>query len=104
LESLDGTEELENLVKATATLVARMVAGDTVGEIMNEMHSRQGVYTNGFSTDCCVLVDGTTSTTVRTLHYQQSPIPDESHLLKLLVDPLAIEAVVIAEVASVVSH
>jgi mannitol-1-phosphate/altronate dehydrogenase len=100
LGSLTDAMELDILVRAIATLVARMAAGDSLEGIMKEMLSKQGVYTHGFSTDCRLLIDGTSNTTVRTLHYQTSPVPNESRLMKTVVDATTIGSVLFSEVAS----
>eukprot|EP00814_Leptocylindrus_danicus_P021938 CAMPEP_0116004320 /NCGR_PEP_ID=MMETSP0321-20121206/536_1 /TAXON_ID=163516 /ORGANISM="Leptocylindrus danicus var. danicus, Strain B650" /LENGTH=1060 /DNA_ID=CAMNT_0003472607 /DNA_START=5790 /DNA_END=8973 /DNA_ORIENTATION=- len=47
------------LARAVATLYARMVAGDKMLSLLNEMESKSGVYGNmGFLESCSVLVDG----------------------------------------------
>lgn len=47
----------EVLVQSISTLLARMVAGDGMKELLNEMSHHHGIYDEGFATDAKVLVD-----------------------------------------------
>jgi mannitol-1-phosphate/altronate dehydrogenase len=99
LRSVESFPEFEAMVKAIATLVARMVQGDGIHKMMVEIQSQHGVFADGFASDCNVLVDGG-NTNVRTLHYKASPIPADSHLLQTAVDTKGLGDVVFGEVAS----
>ncbi|KAI2495607.1 hypothetical protein MHU86_18924 [Fragilaria crotonensis] len=57
LSAIADTKELDTLARGISLLVVRMVAGDTLRDIMAEIHLRRGVFVNGFSTDCSALVD-----------------------------------------------
>jgi hypothetical protein len=48
---------LDVLIHAIATLYARIVAGDGIMSLLNEMNKKEGPYTDGFATDCSVIVD-----------------------------------------------
>jgi hypothetical protein len=95
--------EFETMVQAIATLYARMVAGDDMLALLQEMKDCQGVYVDGMSTDCAVLVDEPCLKAGRPLHYRVSPIPAESALLQLVVDETTVGAVVASEVASAIA-
>jgi hypothetical protein len=56
LTTLADTKELDSLARGIATLVARMLAGDSICNIMTEMHLKSGVYVDGFSTSVTALV------------------------------------------------
>eukprot|EP00804_Cyclotella_cryptica_P002553 CCRYP_010393-RA/>CCRYP_010393-RA protein AED:0.07 eAED:0.07 QI:58/0.6/0.66/1/1/1/6/1554/1100 len=94
---------LETFVCAISTLYARMASGDSSLQILKEMQERQHVYSNGFSTSCDVLVDGTLTggnVADRPMHFCKCPIPDSSCLMTtpmgLTVDD--VPSVVISEV------
>ena len=93
------TELLETFVQATATLYARMKAGDDLLELLREMKEAKGPYTDGFASSCSVLAFPTPGKAV--LHYRPHSIPPTSHLLNLPVQTSELEAVVTAQVASV---
>lgn len=106
---VSSSTAFEDLVLAIATLYARMVAGDTCVDILQEMQEKKGIYSSdGFATPCAALVDTIAcSASKMPLHYRKCPIPDESMLMKL---PLLknssqseklLESVVYAEVANV---
>ena len=57
LIALTDTEELVALAGGIAILVARMVSGETVCDVMTEIHLKRGVYINGFSTPVASLVN-----------------------------------------------
>jgi hypothetical protein len=92
------------MVAAISTLVARLVAGDRLADIMVEMQSCQGVFVDGFATDCQVLVDGSLTGAISphpmVLHFESSPVPDKSCLMKRVVGASSIESVILSEVAS----
>ncbi len=92
--------ELNVLVHAVATLYARMVAGDGMTALLQEMKNGDGVYAKGFATDCRALVDGACLKHGRPLPYRVCPVPASSKLLLGEVTGGAIESVVISEVAS----
>lgn len=99
LGSVQDTPGFSILIQAIATLSARLVAGDGMLAIMEEMQGKQGVFVDGFSTDCSVLVDGGDSN-ARTLHYQSSPVPKESRVMESAVDVSCVSSVIKSEVAS----
>ena len=86
------------LVQAISTLLARMVAGDGLEKILEEMANKEGVFVNGFATDCKVLVDG--GHTKKPLHYRANPIPAHSKVLQGSVADDCVSSVLISEVAS----
>jgi len=104
-------QRLDTLAKAVSTLLARMVAGDDLIDMLRELRNndeRQGSYAeDGYATDCAVLVDGEDDGEGlidrggRPLPYRKSPIPDGSALLKARVSNACIRSVVVSEVASV---
>jgi hypothetical protein len=53
--SLSGPNDL---VQAVVTLYARMVAGNSMLTLSEEMTIGEGAYSNCFAMDCCVLIDG----------------------------------------------
>jgi hypothetical protein len=63
--------EMDTLVKATATLYARMVAGDDLLELLEEMQSKKGVYSEGMETSCSAIVDDVSIDGGRPLHYRE---------------------------------
>ena len=73
--------DLDVLVRAVATLYARMVAGDGMKALLLEMKDGQGVYVNGFATDCHVLHDGASLKNGRPLSYRPCPVPASSKLV-----------------------
>ena len=88
-------------VSAVCTLYARMVSGDSVLDILNEMIEKQHVYSNGMTTSCEALVDGPLSehdVVDRPLHYCPTPIPPSSHLMPQNVHVDDIASVVLSEV------
>jgi hypothetical protein len=91
---------LDDLVQAVATLYARMVAGDGMPTLLKEMKNGDGAYSNGFATDCRVLIDGASLEHGRPLLYRISPVPESSQLMQSLVTGEAIWSVVVSEVAS----
>lgn len=119
------SSSFHDLISAIATLYARMIAGDTCIDILQEMRQKKGIYsTHGFEAPCSALVDISSSSvsdahasalTLRPLHFRLCPIPDESRLMQVpivfkkqssLIDPVTSEeqllaCIVCAEVASV---
>jgi hypothetical protein len=63
--------EMDTLVRATATLYARMVAGDDLLELLDEMKAKKGVYTEGMESSCSALVDEVSIDSGRPLHYRE---------------------------------
>jgi hypothetical protein len=115
LGAVAGQPAFETMVQAIATLYARMVAGDDLLTLLQEMKNAQGVYVDGLSTDCAVLVDHSSSQVQASLslqtagsrhgsgqpmHYRMSPVTSESALMQLTVDETTVSAVVASEVAS----
>jgi len=95
------------LVCAVCTLLARMVNGDGMLNLLQEMHDESGVYSKGgFGLDCAYLVDGLdypgSPDDTQPLHYRPSPIPETSNILTIDIgiDPKVIESLVFAEVSS----
>jgi hypothetical protein len=91
---------LDDLVQAVSTLYARMVVGDGMTVLLEEMKNGKGVYSNGFATDCRVLIDGASLKHGRPLSYRISPMPASSKLMQSSVTGEAISSVVVSEVAS----
>lgn len=91
---------LDDLVQAVATLYARMVVGDGMTTMLEEMKNGEGVYSNGFATDCRVLIDGASLDHGRPLSFRKSPVPASSKLMQSSVPGEAIPSVVVSEVAS----
>lgn len=95
----------EELCQAMATLYARMVAGDSLYVMLQEMQKQMGPYADGFSTSCRALVDAVRSdVSARTtpLHYRVSPVPSTSRLMSTAtVAVTEMAAVVASEVAGV---
>lgn len=98
----------EELCQAIATLYARMVAGDDLYGMLEEMQDKKGPYTQGWSTSCRCLVDDVASSRngefARTtpLHYRSSPVPSISRLMThVTVAVSEMAAVVASEVAGV---
>jgi hypothetical protein len=93
----------DTFVKAIATLYARMVAGDSLVEMLEEMVEASGVYSpKGMATEFSALVDDIVlqNDYGSPLFYRPPPIPMSSQLLMtpVLADEMA--SVVISEVAS----
>ena len=95
--SLSG---LDVLINAVATLYARIVAGDGILSLLEEMNKKEGPYTDGFATDCSSIVDGTSLANGRPLLFRPNPIPSTSQLLQRPVSTDAMQSVVVSEVAS----
>lgn len=89
-------------VKAIATLYARMVAGDSIVEMLEEMVEASGVYSpKGMATECSALVDDMLQNDYGSpLFYRPPPIPLSSQLLVTPVLADETHSVVVSEVAS----
>lgn len=94
------------LVRAIAGLYSRMVAGDGMLNILQEMMDGSHIYEqDGFATSHEVLVDGVgveDCIRIKPLHYMRSPIPCNSKLMKLpiAIDKKDLKVTVFSEVAS----
>jgi hypothetical protein len=55
-ESIADTKAFAIFSQAVATLYARMVVGDSLLTMLQEMKEYKSPYTNGFASDCSVLV------------------------------------------------
>ena len=94
------------LVKAIACMYARMVAGDGMLHILQEMMDGSHIYEeDGFDTNYEALVDGVDakeSKGVKPLHYKRSPIPCNSKLMRLPISSNMkdVKQSIISEVAS----
>lgn len=101
LHCVSSQPAFDTFISAVATLVARMVAGDSILQVMEEIQKREGVFVEGYETDCSMLADGDISlNNASTLEYRISPIPSHSCLMDSVVDCKAIASVVCSEVAS----
>jgi len=58
LGDVGTTKAFEALVQSTSTLLARLIAGDGLTTIMEEIRSKSHVYREGFETDHVVLTEG----------------------------------------------
>ena len=101
LEAVQDSPYFGELVQSVATLYARMLAGDNLLDLLQEMKDCQGVYTQGMNTSCRVLVDASSATHERPLFYHACSVPDDSALMKTALDLTSVESVVYSEVASV---
>ena len=90
----------EIIVHAISTLLARMVVGDGMRELLDEMSHQYDIYDKGFATDATALVDVCNLKYDRPLHFRETPVPDDSKLMQLIVCGQEIADVVISEVAS----
>jgi len=100
-ESSQTSAKFNELVRSICTLLARMISNDGVLNILSEMKEKKGVFEDGFSTPCKVLVDGVGPCSAMPLNYHLSPIPDGSNLLKAKVDMCTLPSVVASEMSSV---
>lgn len=96
--TLDG---FDTFAQAVATLYARIVAGDGITNLLEEMKSNDGPYIDEFATPCPSIVDGASLANGRPLLFRPNPIPPTSNLLLCPVSMDAMESVVVSEVASV---
>jgi len=93
--------DFEVFVKAVATLYARMVAGDSLVEMLEEMSEASGPYEpKGMATEIAALVDGADLAAGRPLFYRANPIPLSSQLLKAPVTAEDADSAVVSEVSS----
>ena len=96
--------QYDTLVKSISTYYARMVAGDGMLKILEEMGKNQGMFEDeGLETSFSKLVDTLQDDSKRPLHYRPSPLPNDSNLLDSKIGKTydAIRAAVFSEVASV---
>lgn len=101
LGSVAHKPALTTFIHAVATLYARMVAGDSLVEMLEEMAEASGVYApNGMATSCDALVDEINQSNGRPLFYRNCPVPLSSQLLKAPVQAEDAPSVVNSEVAS----
>jgi len=100
LVSVAQKPEFQRFLLSVAALYARMVAGDELFTLLQEMKDSKGSYVDGMSTDCKMLVNSLILMPGQPLHYRFSPIPTESALMQLAVDETAIESVILSEVAA----
>jgi len=97
LGKVSDTSAFTILVRAVATLYARMMAGDALMDILGSLD---------MEASCESLVDVPYNCTIeafdasRPLHYQKASIPDDSLLLEAPLVKDTIESVVVSEVAS----
>lgn len=92
---------LTTFVQAIAMLYARMIAGDSLVEMLEEMAEASGAYApKGMATPCEALVDEIVQTDGRPLFYRPNPIPFSSQLLKARVNAENVPSVIISEVAA----
>ncbi|KAL3923926.1 MAG: hypothetical protein SGILL_001360 [Bacillariaceae sp.] len=103
LRSVSSNPKFESLVKAIATLYARMLVGDGMEKILGELSAI------GLERGCGVLADGTMKICDTSnarfasgipLRYQVSAIPDDSNVMNLPLDLNSIRATIFAEVAA----
>ena len=93
--------ELDTFIQAVATLYARMVSGDNLVEMLEEMTEASGPYApNGMATPCDALVDQINQSNGRPLFYRPSPIPLSSQLLKAPINAENAASVIVSEVAA----
>jgi hypothetical protein len=104
------TTHFEELVDASAVLYARMIAGDNLSDILQEL--KTSTYGINFTSPCSALMFTTTgvsppaastATATRPLQYRPHSIPDSSCLLDLPVTLSGIDDIVTSEVQSVVA-
>jgi hypothetical protein len=92
---------IDDLVHAIAVLYARMLAGDGVESLLQELdETKFGI---GFTSPCSELVDGMRSSKTKKpslLAYKAQSVPDTSGLMKLVIHSDSVESVVTAEVQS----
>jgi hypothetical protein len=91
---------IDDLAGAIAVLYARLVAGDGLLEILQELETCK--YDIAFDTPCSLLAEGRPSKSSSFLEYHPHSIPENSVLMKRLVDLASVESVVTAEVQGVV--
>jgi len=99
LHDVASMPAFDTFVYAVATVVARMVVGDSTWQLMQEIQNREGIYVDGFETNCVALVDAHLPLRC-TLQYKTTPIPSDSCLMDAVVSREAIASVVCSEVAS----
>jgi mannitol-1-phosphate/altronate dehydrogenase len=103
LRSVASLAAFEDFVRAVATLYARMVAGDGMVQLLDEMNTDNSIYENGLKTDSQVLTDSESLQNGQPLMFRPSCIPDSSQLMQYKVTNETIASTVTAEVASVMA-
>jgi hypothetical protein len=95
-------EDLDDLVQAIAVLYARLLAGDGLLDVLQELESsKHGI---GFKSPCADLsILKSSSRRPTLLHYKAQAIPDSSALMKAAVDLESVESVVMTEVQSAIA-
>jgi hypothetical protein len=101
--SIAHTKAFAIFSQAVATLYARMVAGDSLLSMLQEMKDHMDPYRNGFASDCSVFVDNPSTREGNPLHYRPTPIPSHSALMKFPVTAYALNSVIASEVSSVLA-
>ena len=96
-EEMLRAKALDTFISAVSTLYARMVSGDSIIDLMQEMMKKDHIYTKGFRTSC----DGFSaipSSEQGPLYYSSNPIPSTSKLMKIGLKESDVSSVVYAEV------
>lgn len=102
LASIQTNPQFEKLVKAIATMYARMVAGDGLLELLQAMIDKKDGYILGMSTGMDSLFDdGASLHAGKPLPYSPLYIPDSSLLMAVTLDQDSVRSVVAAEVQCV---
>jgi len=103
LSAVADTPGFDTLCQAVATLYARMLAGDDLHDMLREIQSADGPYSEGWSTPCRALVDDNhVSRAGGPLYYRPCPVPSTSLLMSQMGVSLEdLPAVVASEVAGV---
>ncbi|KAG7340168.1 hypothetical protein IV203_037250 [Nitzschia inconspicua] len=100
---VESTPGFNTLVCAVATLYARLLSGDGIYAILQELSKI------GYDSSCHFLMDGESAVSVSLvsgfkagvpLRYHPSPVPDDSRLMHLPVDIESATATTLAEVAA----
>ena len=100
--------QLSLLTSAVATLYARMVAGDDMMSLLQEMVDRKHGYVDGLHTSASCLVEkeeeeDEVRAKRKPLNYRLQHLPDESRLMSVRLDVESISAVVTSEVKSAIA-
>jgi hypothetical protein len=91
---------IDDLTGAIAVLYARLVAGDGLVTIFQELEA--GKCGIGFDTPCSMLAEGRPSRSTTFLEYHPHSIPETSTLMNRIVDLESVESIVTAEVQGAV--
>ncbi len=99
-DSLFKSRTLDSFVSAVSVMYARMISGDNMVQLLDEMLQHDHAYTSGLETSCQYIAevpihaqDGVTP-----LHYSVGSIPTESSLMNRKVKAADIHSVVWSEV------